>query len=82
LARGDRIDVLVTPRADAGRSGPTITVLEGAAVQQLGTDDRRFGAAGDFVAVVVLVPRAAVEQVISGTRRGDVDIVRVPVGAR
>lgn len=77
LARGDQVDVYVTPRSDAGREGTTARVLERGLIEGVDAGDRRFGGSSDQLSVVLAIPDRVVERVVAGTRRGDVDLVRV-----
>jgi Flp pilus assembly protein CpaB len=78
LRRGDRVDVYVTPRSEAGRAGATELVLPSAVVDTVDSNDQRFGGSGEAIGVVLSVPQPVVERLVAGARRGDVDLVLVP----
>ncbi|MGE3813125.1 MAG: SAF domain-containing protein [Candidatus Nanopelagicales bacterium] len=78
LARGERVDVWVTPSDGASPAGPGAVpelVLSGALVADPGAGD----ASGltDQVGVVLDVAAADAERAVAAARAGDVDLVRV-----
>ena len=79
LARGQRVDVYVTPRAEDGQSGPATLVLAGAVVDDVQQDGGRFSS-NRSSGVVLSVEPPAVGRVVAGVRRGTVDLVGVPAG--
>jgi len=82
LARGELVDVYVTPRSDAGRDGPSTVVAERATVAEVEQDGGRFGSSARSVGVVLSLDPELVSRVVSGTRRGAIDLVRVPLGTK
>jgi hypothetical protein len=77
LVRGAAVDVYITPRSSSGNEGPTARLLQGAVIRTIDRGDTRFGGGAAVVAVVLEVPADAVAALVSGTRRGDVDLVAV-----
>src|SRR5262249_33198924 len=76
LARGETVDVYVTPkRADSGSAAPAL-VLPSAPVDSASGGDAL--GASDQQSVVVVVPVAQVAAVIAATEGGAVDLVLVP----
>jgi Flp pilus assembly protein CpaB len=82
LAGGEVVDVYVTPRAETGRSGPASLVAERARVHAVELQGGRFGASSRSVGVVLALDPELVSRVVSGVRRGSIDLVRVPLDAR
>jgi len=82
LARGELVDVYVTPRAETGKAGPSTLVAERATVHAVELEGGRFGASSRSVGVVLSLDPQLVSRVVSGVRRGSVDLVRVPLDAR
>jgi hypothetical protein len=77
LARGDRVDVYVTPSQEG--AGPVTPVLlaSAAEVVMVDGDDGRFGG-GEASGIAVSVPESEVATVVGGIGGGRVDVVRVP----
>lgn len=75
LARGQRVDVYVTPK-----DGTTQVVMTDALVADLVQDGGRLGPSGDSVGVVLAVPPEQVAALVQGAQDGAIDLVRVPVG--
>lgn len=78
LARGDRVDVYLTPKVGAGEPAPTPRlVLAGVPVESREGGARTFS--GDAtLAVVLAVPRADVAAVVHAVESGTIDLVGVP----
>ena len=79
LEHGERVDVWVTPRDDAAAASPSraTLALEAALVAQVDAGDEGYGV-GDAIAVVLDVAAADAESLVSASRQGAVDLVRVP----
>lgn len=82
LAGGEVVDVYVTPRAETGRSGPATLVAQRARVHAVELQGGRFGASSRSVGVVLSLDPELVSRVVSGVRRGSIDLVRVPLDSR
>jgi len=79
LARGDLVDVYINSTNDSGLSGTASLVATRVAVHSVEDDGGTFGASSGSVGVVLELTRESVSQVVSGTRSGSVDLVRVPM---
>ncbi len=78
LARGERVDVWVTPADGASPAGPAASpslVLSGALVADPGSADT--SGLTDQLGVVLDVSAADAERAVAAARAGDVDLVRV-----
>jgi hypothetical protein len=75
LARGERVDVYVTPE-----DGLTRLVLTGALVADVVEQGGRLGPSGASVGVVLGVPPGQVATLVQAVQDGAVDLVRVPAG--
>lgn len=76
LDRGQRVDVYVTPKADASR--PVVApsrVLATVLVAGMDKDGSRFGATGTVVGVVLSVAPDDVAAVVAAARTGSIDLV-------
>ena len=76
LARGQRVDVYVTPE-----DGLTRTVLTGALVADVVQDGGRLGPSGAATGVVLAVPPAQVSLLVQAAQDGALDLVGVPAGS-
>lgn len=76
LARGQRVDVYVTPE-----DGLTRTVLTGALVADIVQDGGRLGPSGAATGVVLAVPPAQVSLLVQAAQDGALDLVGVPAGS-
>ena len=79
LARGERVDVYVTP-SDGAAVGPGVQVLPslvlpGVLVDDPGTADA--SGVTDLLGVVLEVPASDADRAVAAARAGDVDLVRV-----
>ncbi len=79
LARGDLVDVYINSTNDSGLSGTASLVATRVAVHSVEDDGGTFGASSGSVGVVLELTRESVSRVVSGTRSGSVDLVRVPM---
>ena len=79
LARGDLVDVYINSANDSGLSGTASLVATRVAVHSVEDDGGTFGASSGSVGVVLELTRESVSRVVSGTRSGSVDLVRVPM---
>lgn len=79
LARGDLVDVYINSTNDSGLSGTASLVATRVAVHSVEDDGGTFGASAGSVGVVLELTRESVSRVVSGTRSGSVDLVRVPM---
>lgn len=81
LRGGERVDVFGTPEAKGTQTVEPRLVVSGAVVSKV--DDRRggLGAGGTEVGVVLAVAPEAVDEVIGAIHAGDIDLVRIPLGA-
>ncbi len=79
LARGDLVDVYINSTNDSGLSGTASLVATRVAVHSVEDDGGTFGASSGSVGVVLELTRESVCRVVSGTRSGSVDLVRVPM---
>lgn len=78
LARGDLVDVYLTPKAAAGASVPApILVLEGVPVESRSGGSRTFSASSAF-SVVLAVPADKVAAIVHAVESGTIDLVTVP----
>jgi hypothetical protein len=77
LARGDLVDVYVTPDR-TGEDAAALQVTQAAAVAGVDGDAGRFGGAGSTDVVLLTVSADAVPRLVGGLTRGTVDVVRVP----
>ena len=75
LARGQRVDVYVTPD-----DGTTRAVLTGALVADVVQDGGRLGPSGASLGVVLSVPPDEVAALVQASQDGPIDLVRVPDG--
>ena len=82
LARGERVDVYVTPRGAADGNGVSSLIARGVDVLDVDDASASFGGDAATSGVSVSVPAAAVAALVGGLGRGVVDVVRVPAGAR
>ncbi len=73
LARGQRVDVYVTPD-----DAPTRSVITSALVVDLVEDGGRLGPSGASLGVVLGVPAPQVTVVVQAVQDGAIDLVRVP----
>ena len=76
LARGQRVDVYVTPE-----DGLTRSVLTGALVADVVQDGGRLGPSGASTGVVLAVPPAQVPLLVQAAQDGALDLVGVPAGS-
>lgn len=81
LRGGERVDVFATPPAKGTKTSAPRLVVAGAVVSGVDEGRGRFGAGGDEVGVVLAVAPEAVTELIGAIHAGDVDLVRVPLGA-
>ncbi|MCX6418215.1 MAG: SAF domain-containing protein [Actinobacteria bacterium] len=79
LARGDLVDVYINSPNDSGLSGTAALVATRVSVHSVEDDGGTFGASAGSVGVVLELTRESVARVVSGTRSGSVDLVRVPM---
>jgi hypothetical protein len=79
LARGDLVDVYITTASESGLGGTAALVATRVAVHSVEDDGGTFGASSGSVGVVLELTRENVSRVVSGTRSGSVDLVRVPM---
>ncbi|MEI6364217.1 MAG: SAF domain-containing protein [Actinomycetes bacterium] len=79
LARGDLVDVYINSANDSGLSGTAALVATRVSVHSVEDDGGTFGASSGSVGVVLELTRESVSRVVSGTRSGSVDLVRVPM---
>lgn len=79
LARGERVDVYVTP-SRSGEEAEALQVAQGAVVTEVDAEDGRFGA-GSADVVLLTVAAEAVPRLVGGLSRGTVDVVRIPSGS-
>lgn len=82
LARGERVDVYVTPKDGASVSGVTVLptlVLAGALVSDPGSVDP--AGASTQIGVVLDVASKDADRAVAAARGGDVDLVRVGTGS-
>lgn len=78
LARGDLVDVYLTPKAAAGASVPApILVLAGVPVESRSGGSRTFSASSAF-SVVLAVPAQNVAAIVHAVESGTIDLVTVP----
>lgn len=81
LARGDVVDVYVTPKAHTGAGAePTQLVLTDASVASRDGGSRGFAAGSSVVGIVLSVPADAVASLVAAAQGGSIDVVRVPPG--
>ncbi len=73
LARGQRVDVYVTPK-----DGVTRAVLAGALVSEVVSDGGRLGPSGASLGVVLSVQPAQVAALVQAAQDGALDLVSVP----
>jgi len=82
LSAGSRVDVYVTPKARSGEEPPPAELaVSAASVTSVGDTRRGLGSATSQVGVVLAVPPDQVAALINGSRHGDVDLVRLPLGS-
>lgn len=79
LARGDLVDVYITTASESGLGGTAALAATRVAVHSVEDDGGTFGASSGSVGVVLELTRENVSRVVSGTRSGSVDLVRVPM---
>lgn len=78
LARGDLVDVYLTPKAAAGTATPSPTlVIAGVPVESRSGGTRTFSASSAF-SVVLAVPADKVAAVVHAVESGTIDLVTVP----
>lgn len=81
LARGDLVDVYLTPKVGAGaRVPPPTLVIEGVAVESREGGARTF-AGNASLAVVLAVPAGQVAALVHAVESGTIDLVTVPRAA-
>lgn len=81
LARGDVVDVYVTPKSHSGGDAePTRLVLADASVADRDGGSRGFAAGTSVVGIVLSVPADAVVSLVAAAQGGSIDVVRVPPG--
>lgn len=81
LQPGRRVDVYATAKPSGGDRPRPELVVSGAVVAAVDDSGSRLGSTGADVGVVLSVPPSVVPRLIGGIRTGDVDLVRVPLGA-
>ena len=78
LARGDLVDVYVTPKAATGQEVPApVLVLAGVPVESRSGGSRTFSASSAF-SVVLAVPVDKVAAMVHAVESGLIDLVTVP----
>lgn len=81
LRGGERVDVFGTPPAQGTQTSEPRLVVSGAVVSNVDKGGGGLGAGGSEVGVVLAVAPEAVSELIGAIHAGDVDLVRVPLGA-
>ncbi|MGH3098756.1 MAG: SAF domain-containing protein [Streptosporangiales bacterium] len=81
LRGGERVDVFGTPSPKGTHAAEPRLVVSGAVVSNVDQRGSGLGAGGSEVGVVLAVVPEAVPELIGAIHAGDVDLVRVPLGA-
>lgn len=81
LRGGERVDVFATAQARGSETSTPRLVVSGAVVSSVDERGNGLGAGSSEVGVVLAVTPEAVPQLIAAIHAGDVDLVRVPLGA-
>jgi hypothetical protein len=80
LARGERVDVFVTPDAAPGSVAQPELVLRAVTVDSVVEDSGRFGSTGGRGVVLAVSPDDS-PAVVGAVQRGAIDLVRIPAGS-
>jgi len=80
LARGERVDVFVTPDGGPGSAAEPELVLRAVTVDSVVEDSGRFGSTGGRGVVLAVSPDDS-PAVVSAVQRGAIDLVRIPAGS-